>query len=86
MTFQEAYEKGNEALRLNNYDEAQKHFEEALRIKPNDVYTMNKLAMVLKEKGEFDQAMGLLDDSLKLKKEDLYTNYLLGNTYLEAGD
>ena len=41
MDFQEAYTRGSEALKLNNLDEAQKYFEAALKLKPNDIYTMN---------------------------------------------
>ncbi|MFZ5950939.1 MAG: tetratricopeptide repeat protein, partial [Candidatus Rifleibacteriota bacterium] len=41
MTFQEAYDKGNEALKHNQLADARKFFEEALKLKPNDIYTMN---------------------------------------------
>jgi len=86
MDFQEAYTKGSEALKENRLDEARTLLETALKLKPNDIYTMNKLAMVLKEQGDFTGAEALLAGCLEVKKEDLYTNYLLGNTYLEQGD
>ena len=87
MDFQEAYAKGNEALKQKNFEEARNYFEEAIKIKPNDVYAINKLAMVRKELGDFEGAKALLlDGSVGVKNEDLYSNYLLGNTYLESGD
>ena len=91
MDFQEAYSKGNEALKEKNLEEARKYLEIATKLKPNDVYAINKLAMVCKELGDFATAKSLLDNSIGIqrsegKQEDLYSNYLLGNTYLESGD
>lgn len=86
MDFQEAYKQGCEALKAKNYARARELFREALKEKPDDVYTLNKLALIAKEEGQFDDVMELLEKSLMLKEHDLYTNYLLGNAYLEQGD
>ena len=79
MDFQEAYSKGNEALKQKNYKEAKKFFETAIELKPNDVYATNKLAMVFKELGDLESAKNLLNGSEGVKNKDLYSNYLLMN-------
>ncbi|MBR4328435.1 MAG: tetratricopeptide repeat protein, partial [Candidatus Riflebacteria bacterium] len=91
MDFQEAYSKGSEAFKQKNFEEARKYLEEAIKLKPNDVYAINRLAMACKELGDFERVKTLLGESLDAqksqgKKEDLYSNYLLGNAYLESGD
>ena len=91
MDFQEAYSKGSEAFKQKSFEEARKYLEEAIKLKPNDVYAINRLAMTYKELGDFEAAKSLLGESLDAqksegKKEDLYSQYLLGNTYLESGD
>ena len=50
MNFDEAYKKGHEALKSKDLVEAQRCFEHALTQKEHDIYTMNKLAMVYKDK------------------------------------
>ena len=83
MDFQEAYSKGSEAFKQKSFEEARKYLEEAIKLKPNDVYAINRLAMTYKELGDFEAAKSLLGESLDAqksegKKEDLYSQYLLG--------
>ena len=69
MDFQEAYAKGSEALKENRLEDARNLLETALKLKPNDIYTMNKLAMVLKEQGQRDPEQPLDHEA---KAEDDY--------------
>ena len=71
MDFQQLYSMGNEALKQKDFESAKKYFEEAINLKPDDIYATNKLAIVLKELGDFDRAKSLLGESSTRDNEDL---------------
>jgi tetratricopeptide (TPR) repeat protein len=62
--------KANNALSSKNYAKAENGYNEALTIKPGDIYSQNQFAVIEKEKEK-----NKLEEE-NHKKEDLYKNYI----------
>jgi len=61
-------------------------FEKELRVNPNDFESNVRMAVLLKEDGNYDRAQGLLHRALLVRPQDPGALYQVGATYLAAGD
>jgi len=65
---------------------AQKSFEKELQQNPNEFESNLRLAVLLKEEGEYERARELLARALRVRPGDLGALYQVGATDLAAGD
>jgi len=61
-------------------------FEEELSVNPNDFESNVRLAVLLKEDGNYERAYQLLNRALLVRPQDPGALYQVGATYLAAGD
>jgi tetratricopeptide (TPR) repeat protein len=64
-------------------DEALRHFERALEIKPNKYRCLNNLGNLYFRKGEYDEAIAAYERVLEFKRDYPMAHFNLGKTYLE---
>jgi tetratricopeptide (TPR) repeat protein len=62
------------------------NFEKELSVNPNDFESNVRLAVLLKEDGNYDRAHQLLNRALLVRPQDPGALYQVGATYLAAGD
>ena len=65
---------------------AREAFEKELKVSPNDFESNVRLAVLLKEDGNYDRAHELLNRALLVRPNDPGALYQVGATYLAAGD
>jgi len=65
---------------------ARDDFEKELSVNPNDFESNVRLAVLLKEDGNYDRAHQLLNRALLVRPQDPGALYQVGATYLAAGD
>jgi tetratricopeptide (TPR) repeat protein len=75
---QSIYEKGN-------VEEAIVHFQNALRIDPNQATVHSALGVALLEIGRADQSLAHLERAVKIDPNDADAHYNFGNTLLQLG-
>lgn len=76
---------GNAYTRLNNFAEAEKAYQEALKINPNHTATLSNLGVAYYQQGRLDEAMDAFEKALKISPNDAETYYLLGAAQLQLG-
>jgi tetratricopeptide (TPR) repeat protein len=70
---------------LGRVREAMEHYEQALRINPDDAETHNNLGSVLRQTGEFQQAILQYKQALRIRPRYAHAYYNLGNLLLKTG-
>jgi len=65
---------------------AREDFEKELAVNPNDFESNVRLAVLLKQDGQYERAHQLLDRALLVRPKDPGALYQVGATYLVAGD
>lgn len=76
---------GRAQMLSGNMPAARDAFEKELERNPNDYESNLRLAVLLKENGEFNRAQGLLARALRVRAGDLRALYQVGATDLAAG-
>ncbi len=77
---------GNAYTRLNNFAEAEKAYQEALKINPNHTATLSNLGVAYYQQGRLEEAMSTFEKALKISPTDAETYYLLGAAQLQLGN
>jgi tetratricopeptide (TPR) repeat protein len=78
---------GQSLIRLNRYDEAERHFQKELEINPVDESSKYHLALTLIErKTRTEEAMKLLSEAIALRSDYADAHYQLGKIYIEKGE
>lgn len=78
--------KGTGLLRLRNFEEAAKYFEQALAQDPNDITFYLQLAVCYIECSQFQKAIDILDEALRHKEIlDIYEVYIYNQQALCYG-
>lgn len=77
------YMAGLAAEGLNELDEAQKAFQEALRIEPNAIDPLSALAQLEVARGQTAQAIAVVQESARKNPSDAAPLNLLGEMYLQ---
>ena len=81
----ECYWKGYAADAANKYDEAIKHYKQAIEQKPDFFDAHYKLAIVYKEKGQFKEAIDHLKNVVALEPNHMDAHYTIGVCYEAQG-
>ncbi len=76
---------GNAYTRQNNFAEAEKAYQEALKINPNHTATLSNLGVALYQQGRLEEAIATFEKALKVSPDDAETHYLLGAAQLQLG-
>lgn len=76
---------GNAYTRQNNFIEAEKAYQEALKINPNHTATLSNLGVALYQQGRLEEAISTFERALKNSPTDAETHYLLGAAQLQLG-
>jgi tetratricopeptide (TPR) repeat protein len=79
------YNLGNALLQENRIQEAVKHYERALEIKPDYREAHNNLAFLLLQDGKINEAIAHLEQVARINPDSATGHYNLGNAYLQAG-
>jgi tetratricopeptide (TPR) repeat protein len=66
-------------------DEAIRHYQEALSLKPDDAFAHNNLGTALEKKGQIDEAIGQFRQAIRLKPDDAEAHNNLGNAFDRKG-
>lgn len=77
---------GQAQMASGDMKSARDAFEKELSVNPNDFESNVRLAVLLKEDGDYARAQELLKRSLLVRPEDPGALYQVGATYLAAGD
>ncbi len=80
------YGQGQSALRQGRYDEAARHFEEALARDPDRLGPLLGLGIARYKDDEFDAAIGDLSRAVERDPNDQTTRLYLGLAYLRKGE
>ena len=70
-------------LNKKNYDDAQKEFLKALKLKPDYAEAYNNLALVYFNKGMYNKALEVFDHALKLMPENAEVYFNMALVYLK---
>jgi tetratricopeptide (TPR) repeat protein len=73
----------NELSGQNKLDEAIRHYELALRVRPNFADTLNNLGATLIRQGKSDRAIEYLKRAVQIKPDDTQIHHNLGNACLK---
>ena len=68
------------------WDEAEREFEEALRLSPNDAEILSQYSRTKRYRGEYDDAVGIARRAAELDPQSSWSHYFLGICYRYAGD
>ena len=68
-----------------NYKECAKHYEEILKIVPDNVYTIRNLGIVKMRLGENQEAEQLFKKAAQIEPENGYSHFILGVYYYRIG-
>ncbi len=83
--FSKHYNKGIEFYKQGKYDQAGKAFEEAIKIKPNDVYALYGLGNTYYCKAKYDEAVKVYSKAIKINPEYAKVHYSLSLAYSKLG-
>ena len=83
--FSKHYNKGIEFYKQGKYDQAGKAFEEAIKIKPNDVYALYGLGNTYYCKAKYDDAVKIYSRAIKINPEYAKVHYSLSLAYSKLG-
>ncbi|MGR3173180.1 MAG: tetratricopeptide repeat protein [Candidatus Scalindua sp.] len=83
--FSKHYNKGIEFYKQGKYDQAGKAFEEAIKIKPNDVYALYGLGNTFYCKAKYDEAVKIYSRAIKINPEYAKVHYSLSLAYSKLG-
>ncbi|MEQ8190403.1 MAG: rhomboid family intramembrane serine protease [Candidatus Eremiobacterota bacterium] len=81
-----SYYTGNNYLREEQYEDAEKEFTKAIAVDPNNSDIYMKLAIACLGQNKIDMALERVEYSLKLDPENILANYLTGTIYQQKGD
>lgn len=76
---------GNAYTRLYNFVEAEKAYQEALKINPNHTATLSNLGVALYQQGRLEEAVSTFEKALKISPTDAETYYLMAAALLQLG-
>ena len=79
-----AYNEGNKFLKLGNYDDAVKQYNEALKI-AKDYRIYYQLGITLKKQGKLEDAIDAFKNAIEVKKDFDIAYNGLGSTYFQIG-
>ena len=83
--FSKHYNKGIEFYKQGKYDQAGKSFEEAIKIKPNDVYALYGLGNTHYCKAKYDAAVKIYTRAININPEYAKVHYSLSLAYSKLG-
>ena len=83
--FSKHYNKGIEFYKQGKYDQAGKSFEEAIKIKPNDVYALYGLGNTHYCKAKYDEAVKTYSRAIKINPDYAKVHYSLSLAYSKLG-
>lgn len=83
--FSKHYNKGIEFYKQGKYDQAGKAFEEAIEIKPNDVYALYGLGNTYYCKAKYDEAVKIYSRAIKINPDYAKVHYSLSLAYSKLG-
>ncbi|HJO47364.1 MAG TPA: tetratricopeptide repeat protein, partial [Candidatus Scalindua sp.] len=83
--FSKHYNKGIEFYKQGKYDQAGKSFEEAIKIKPNDVYALYGLGNTHYCKAKYDEAVKVYTRAININPEYAKVHYSLSLAYSKLG-
>jgi tetratricopeptide (TPR) repeat protein len=83
--FSRHYNKGIEFYKQGKYDQAGKSFEEAIKIKPNDVYALYGLGNTYYCKAKYDEAVKIYSRAININPEYAKVHYSLSLAYSKLG-
>ncbi len=83
--FSKHYNKGIEFYKQGKYDQAGKAFEEAIEIKPNDVYALYGLGNTYYCKAKYDDAVKIYSRAIKINPDYAKVHYSLSLAYSKLG-
>ena len=66
-------------------DEAIRHYQEALRLKPDFAPAHNELGIALSHKGQIDEAIAQFQEAIRIEPGYTLVHFNLGNAFLEKG-
>ena len=81
-----SYYTGNNYLRDEQYEQAEKEFTKAIAVDPNSSDIYMKLAIACLGQNKINMALEKVEYSLKLDPNSLLANYLSGSIYQQKGD
>jgi Flp pilus assembly protein TadD len=79
-------DRGRAAYARKDYGQALTDFTEALKLKPDDVLSLNNLAALYYRKGEFDHSIALCTSAEKHDAKNTTAYDICGRSYLGKGD
>jgi tetratricopeptide (TPR) repeat protein len=83
--FSRHYNKGIEFYKQGKYDQAGKSFEEAIKIKPNDVYALYGLGNTHYCKAKYDDAVKIYTRAININPDYAKVHYSLSLAYSKLG-
>jgi hypothetical protein len=83
--FSKYYNKGIEFYKQGKYDQAGKEFEQAIEIKPNDVYALYGLGNTYYCKSKYDDAVKVYSKAININPDYAKVHYSLSLAYSKLG-
>jgi tetratricopeptide (TPR) repeat protein len=83
--FSKHYNMGIEFYKQGKYDQAGKAFEEAIKIKPNDVYALYGLGNTYYCKAKYDEAVKIYSRAVNINPDYAKVHYSLSLAYSKLG-
>ncbi len=83
--FSNHYNKGIEFYKQGKYDQAGNSFEEAIKIKPNDVYALYGLGNTYYCKAKYDEAVKIYTRAININPDYAKVHYSLSLAYSKLG-
>lgn len=83
MTCNDYYNRGNDYLNQEKYDEAISDYNKALELDPKHVYAYNNRGLAYQAQGKYDKAMSDYNKALELDPKHVRTYNNRGNAYLK---
>ena len=83
--FSQHYNKGIEFYNQGKYDQAGKAFEDAIEIKPNDVYALYGLGNTYYCKAKYDEAVKIYSRAININPDYAKVHYSLSLAYSKLG-
>lgn len=78
--------RGSDAYLHKDYGQARADFTEGLKLKPNDVLSLNNLAALDYKEGDFDHAIPLCTSAVRIDPKSITAYDVCGRSYLGKGD
>ena len=83
--FSKHYNKGIEFYKQGKYDQAGEAFEEAIKIKPNDIYALYGLGNTYYCKAKYDEAVKIYSRAVNINPDYAKVHYSLSLAYSKLG-